>query len=184
MVFFWLTVFAAYPLGIIALAMDAREVMWMLIPWALLLALRLDGLLKNRLVRQLKAVRLADQDPRLSSVYRMFIQYAPDRFRSRVQVQVYVFPKASLELKIWMDSPQKVSLLVSEGFFEKAPESQWRHFFQSWTPAWASQVQSAQRREGLAALFLGWKGQVNTARHWWLSFWLLPVERVLKISPR
>lgn len=141
-----------------------------------------DRKMKRQLIRELNAHELPESHLHVQSIHRMVQAYAPDDFRTKARIRVYAFPNAEPELKLWMPSRWRFNLFVSEGYFDRSRESDWIHFFHGWSTLKWSLIRRQNRLHALNSMFNRWKGPPNAYRHWWVSFFLFPVERLLKIS--
>lgn len=177
-----LFIFYFYPFTLLTLALNSP---WIGVGGAILFLLFLanfDSQMKRSLLKELHARELPYEDTRTQAILRMVEAYAPDDFRHRVKIRIYAYPLSEPEMRIWLHSRWRFDLLVSEGFLDRARENDWIHFFQSWSTLKWSLIRRQNRLHALKAMFDRWKGPVNAYRHWWVSFWLYPLERILKIS--
>ena len=82
---------------------------------------------------------------------------------------------------VWIGR-SSVNVFMSQGLLAKANEDQLRALLQNIIEGDLKKVQLENR---LYALSLWWeelKGQPNRFRYWFISFWLYPLERLLKIA--
>jgi hypothetical protein len=82
---------------------------------------------------------------------------------------------------VWLNGSD-LHLLISQGLLARASEEQLQILFRNILQSNLRQIQNENR---LYALSLWWdelKGQQNRFRYWFVSFWLYPLERLLKIA--
>lgn len=177
-----LFIFYYFPFALLTVALGT--------PWVgiaggiffLLFLANFDSQMKRSLLKELHARELQFDDTRTLAILRMMESYAPDDFRHRVKIRIHAYPQSSPEMRIWLHSRWRFDLLVSEGFLDRAREMDWVHFFQSWSTLKWSLIRRQNRLHALKTMFERWKGPLNAYRYLWVSFWLYPLERVLKIS--
>jgi hypothetical protein len=177
-----LYLFFIYPFTLLTVALHSP---WIVAAGTVLFLMFLVGFdrqMKRALIRELHAQLLPEEHSRVVTIRRMIEAYAPDDFRVKARVRIYVYPNAEPELRLWMPSKWRFDLFISEGFFDRSRESDWMHFLHSWSTLKHSSIRRQNRLRALNALFDRWKGPPSAFRHWWVSFWLFPLERLLKIS--
>jgi hypothetical protein len=99
----------------------------------------------------------------------------------RRQFKFWRITESEAQCLVWIGR-SNVHVFMSQGLLAKANEEQLRALLQNIIQGNLNQVQLENR---LYALSLWWeelKGQPNRFRYWFISFWLYPLERILKIA--
>ncbi|MBU6153174.1 MAG: hypothetical protein KGP28_02625 [Bdellovibrionales bacterium] len=100
----------------------------------------------------------------------------------RMGVEFLGFRTTASEFKVWVHSPGKVGIFLSQGLLESATDQEIRSAFRGVLEMRLREVRKRNRMFSVRLRLDRWKGQEEEFRYWFLSFWLYPLERLLKIA--
>ncbi len=131
----------------------------------------------NRLKRKLNASEIRSS-PLLDALNRSRESFGLEN----VSYRFWSYPTAKAEGAFWLRNQKTVFVLLSEGFLRSASESQVASMMESLNSGNFREIRTINRRESLLMLFRSWKGESRRYRFWIISFFLYPLERLLKIA--
>ena len=99
-----------------------------------------------------------------------------------VSYEYWSYPTPNTEGSIWIKNNKSVILFLSEGFLKVATESQVVVLFESLNANNFQETRRKNKQESFALLINNIKGESRHYRYWILSFFLYPIERMLKIA--
>jgi hypothetical protein len=117
----------------------------------------------------------ADLESRLRSLWR---EEGPER----MGVDFFSFRATPSEFKVWVHSSGKVGLFLSQGFLEQATDRDIRMAFRGVLEMKLREIRKRNRLFSVRLRLDRWKGREEEFRFWFVSFWLYPLERLLKIA--
>jgi hypothetical protein len=100
----------------------------------------------------------------------------------RMGVEFYSYRATGSEFKVWVHSPGKVGIFLSQGFLERATDQEIRAAFGGILEMKLREIRRRNRLFSVRLKLDRWKGREEEFRYWFLSFWLYPLERLLKIA--
>jgi hypothetical protein len=100
----------------------------------------------------------------------------------RIEAAFYRYRATEPEFKIWVHSPGKVGIFLSQGFLELATDERLIQAFRSLGTGRMRELIRGNRLFSVRLRLDRWKGREEEFRYWLLSFWLYPLERLLKIA--
>ena len=101
--------------------------------------------------------------------------------QTSMRFKFWQIAESDAQAMAWVSS-NEIHLFFTQGLLARATEEQLTVLLQNVVRSNLKQVQVENR---LYALSLWWdelKGQPNRFRYWFISFWLYPLERILKIA--
>ena len=109
---------------------------------------------------------------------RLFGRFGPSRFKG----EFLLYRSAEPEVKVWIRNRDTVTLLMSVAFLETATDEGMIRVFQDLNPERIQAIRVENRLFSIRLIFDRWKGRVDQFRYWFVSFWLFPIERMLKMT--
>ncbi|NDG85403.1 MAG: hypothetical protein EBX52_10270 [Proteobacteria bacterium] len=100
----------------------------------------------------------------------------------RLRVEFLKFKSTDPVVKVQIRGRGELRVFISVAFLETAADSDFRRIFSSWSPDEFRKIRIANIRDSIRSTLSGWKGGTNRFRYWFVSFWLLPFERLLQIA--
>ncbi len=100
----------------------------------------------------------------------------------RTGVEFFSYRATDPEFKIWVHAPGKIGIFFSQGFLEQATDLEIRSAFRGVHEMKLREVRRKNRLFSVRLRLDCWKGREEEFRYWFLSFWLYPLERLLKIA--
>jgi len=100
----------------------------------------------------------------------------------RMGVEFYSYRSTRPEFKIWVHSPGKVGIFFSQGFLERASDLEIEGIFKKLLEMRLREIKKKNRLYSVQLRLDRWKGREEEFRYWFVSFWLYPLERLLKIA--
>jgi len=131
----------------------------------------------SRLKKDLMASELKSS-PLLDALHRSRESFGLEN----VTYQFWSYPASKAEGAFWIRNHKTVAVLLSEGFLRSASESQVASMMEGLNTGNFREIRAINRRESLLMLFKSWKGESRHYRFWIISFFLYPLERLLKIA--
>jgi hypothetical protein len=131
----------------------------------------------NRLKRKLNVSEIRSS-PLLDALNRSRESFGLEN----VSYRFWSYPTAKAEGSFWLRNQKTVFVLLSEGLLRSASESQVASMMESLNTGNFREIRAINRRESLLMLFRSWKGESRHYRFWITSFFLYPLERLLKIA--
>ncbi len=130
----------------------------------------------SELMQELKAWPVDEgQEERLQRLWK-------DAGRERVQSRFWIYPSSEAQFKVWVRSEKSIEIFLSLGLLQLATDAGLKAAFQTMSAFSFSEVKQQNRRHALNVRFQRWKGPETDFRFWFISFWLYPLERLLKIA--
>ena len=99
----------------------------------------------------------------------------------RTEVRFWVYPSSEAQFKVWVNG-RRLEIFFSQGLLSLATDAGLKAAFQSMSEMELSDIRLQNRRHALTLRFERLKGPKEDFRYWFLSFWLYPLERWLKIA--
>lgn len=174
--FIFVIVFISFPLLMVSIAIKS---------WALALAGFVIGIIylilllwngRSEFLEELKAYEVeVAEDARLKKIWN---EAGPERVNARF----WIYPSSDAKLKVWVRGEKKLEILLSLGLFQLATDASLKAAFQTMTALSLSEVRNQNMRHALMMRFERLKGPQGDFRFWFVSFWLYPLERLLKIA--
>ena len=173
--FLSLVVFVAFPLVLVAIALKSKaiaiigfglgglSVIWML----------MNAFSEFLLEHQAMSLDAAVDE----SFHALWRQVGPERGK----VRFWVYPSSGADYKVWMNG-NRFELFFSQGFLSLATDAGLRAVFKSMIDVSVSDIKLQNLRHALSLRLERLKGPKEAFRYWFLSFWLYPLERWLKIA--
>lgn len=156
---------------------------WQLIIVAFIAAL--SGCLWFRAVAFSKMLRMRQAEPlkdeRMTGVLDRITRSINFSRVKKIQFKFWILSESEAQCTLWV-SGSELNVFFTQGLFARANEDQLRALLQSMVE---SDLRSVRLENRLYALSLWWeelKGQKSQFRYWFISFWLYPLERLLKIA--
>ena len=100
----------------------------------------------------------------------------------RLEARFWVYGDPHANFKVWASNGSGLDLFLSQGFLNLATDSGMRAVFQEIAEKGFSDVKLQNRRHALSSRLNRIKGSSESFRYWFLSFWLYPLEWLLKIA--
>jgi hypothetical protein len=100
----------------------------------------------------------------------------------RIGVSFFSYRSTAAEFKVWVHSPGKIGIFFSQGFLERATDHDIRVAFRGLLEMKLREIKRGNRLFSVRLRLDRWKGREEEFRYWFLSFWLYPLERLLKIA--
>ena len=123
----------------------------------------------------LRRVRL--DEATLARLERLWRQHGPER----VSITFHGYLSTQAEFKIWSASNREIEFWLSLGYLERVSDQELQAAFRQLDESALRRVREQNFREAIEFRFLRWKGSDLEFRHWFVSFWLYPLEHFLKI---
>ena len=133
----------------------------------------------SKLLRSRHAEVLHDE--RMNGVLARVTQAIDSKTAKKFQFKFWVLSESQAESLLWVKGSE-LNVFFTQGLFARASEAQLQTLLQSMVEGDLRKVAAENR---LYALSLWWeqlKGQKSRFRYWFVSFWLYPLERMLKIA--
>jgi len=99
-----------------------------------------------------------------------------------VTYEYWSYPTPNPEVSIWVKNNKAIVLLFSDGFLKVATESQVVTLLESLNTQTFQEIRQKNKQEAFDYFFTAFKGGSRHYRYWVLSFFLYPLERLLKIA--
>ena len=99
----------------------------------------------------------------------------------RIDVRFWIYPSSDAQFKVWVKGG-RLEIFFSQGLISLATDAGLRAAFQKMTEMQLSDIKLQNKRLALTLRFERLKGPKEDFRFWFLSFWLYPLERWLKIA--
>jgi hypothetical protein len=99
-----------------------------------------------------------------------------------VSYEYWSYPAPNPEGSIWIRNNKSVVMFLSEGFLKIATEPQVVTMMESLNANTFHVTRRKNKKQAIRYLFNGWKGGSGRYRYWILSFFLYPLERMLKVA--
>ena len=93
---------------------------------------------------------------------------------------VWTIPQAGTELQIWAHYSGKVDFFFSQGLVARLTETELEQIILKEYDL--AKIRVSNRLYALALIFKDLKGPFGHFRYWYVSFWLYPLEQLLKIA--
>jgi hypothetical protein len=100
----------------------------------------------------------------------------------RLSVEFFTYRSTRPEFRVWAHHSRRLAIYLSQGFLEQMTDHAVRTAFRRIAESRMGDVVERNRREAIQMLLERWKGNDQAFRYWFLSFWLYPLERLLKIA--
>jgi hypothetical protein len=100
----------------------------------------------------------------------------------RMGVEFFSYRATVSEFKVWVHTPGKVGIFFSRGFLEEASDREIAKAFRGVLEMRLREIRKKNRLFSVRLRLDRWKGREEEFRYWFLSFWLYPLERLLKIA--
>lgn len=100
----------------------------------------------------------------------------------RISAGFYTYRSTRPEFRVWAHHSRRLSVFLSRGFVEQMSDHDLLAAFRRIADSRMGDVIDANRREAFRLLLERWKGNEHAFRYWFLSFWLYPLERLLRIA--
>ncbi len=100
----------------------------------------------------------------------------------RMGVEFFSYRATASEFKVWVHSPGKIGIFFSQGFLERATDQEIRTAIRGVLEMRLREIRKRNRLFSVRLRLDRWKGREEEFRYWFLSFWLYPLERLLKIA--
>ncbi len=173
-----LGLFFSFPILWMAVAFHSRT---LLLVATLVGVLGVFWFLKNRLSRVTRKLGAHDVDPdsMLAHAWSRAEALASVE-NSKLELRIYPSPKS--ESFFWIQSKNDSICFMSQGMASVIDEAGLGRLFQVY---FQEDLKKTAKDNSLYALRLWWdelKGRENHFRYWFISFWLYPLERALKIA--
>ena len=176
MLYLILILFVSFPLLMVAIGL---KYLWLALVALGVGALYLGLFLLNgfsEFLHEYKAVEVDEsQEERLQKLWK-------ESGRERVQARFWIYPSSEARFNIWIKNEKNIEIFLSLGLYQLATDAGLRAAFQSMSTLSFSEVRAQNRRHALMTRFQRLKGPSTDFRYWFLSFWLYPLERLLKIA--
>jgi hypothetical protein len=173
--FLTLILFVSSPFLLVALAMKSK----ILLIVGLVLGFVYAGLFLlnafSEFLTELRATAVDEaMDRRLHALWKAV---GPEHEEARF----WIYPSSDAQFKVWMNG-SRLEIFFSQGLLSLATDSGLKAAFQSMAELQLSDIKLQNRRHALTLRFERLKGPKEDFRYWFLSFWLYPLERWLKIA--
>jgi hypothetical protein len=99
----------------------------------------------------------------------------------RTQVRFWIYSSSEAQFKVWING-SRLEVFFSQGLLNLATDAGLKAAFKSMSELDFSDVKLQNKRQALTLRFSRLKGPQEDFRYWFLSFWLYPLERSLKIA--
>lgn len=113
-----------------------------------------------------------------SRLARIFSEAGNPRFRPGF----LKFRSADPVVKVRVRGGGELRVLFSVAFLETASDADLGKLFAEWDPERVRRIRLENLRDSIRATLDDWKGRPEGFRYWFVSFWLLPLERLLQIA--
>lgn len=100
----------------------------------------------------------------------------------RVVARFWIYPESGAHFKVWVSSQRQLEVFFSQGLLNLATNQGLKAAFTQVSGFDLSDIKLQNRQHALTARFERLKGPKEDFRYWFLSFWLYPLERCLKIA--
>lgn len=177
MILFFVTLilFIASPFLMVAVALKSKILIGVGLGLGLLY---LFLFLMNAFSEFLSELRAGGVEPTLDQrLHALWRQVGPER----TDVRFWVYPSSEAQFKVWVNR-NRLEIFFSQGLLSLATDAGLRAAFKSMTDRHLSDTKLQNRRHALTFRFERLKGPKEDFRYWFLSFWLYPLERWLKIA--
>lgn len=114
-------------------------------------------------------------DARLQKLWR---EAGPERTDARF----WIYPDSGAHFKVWVSGARKLEVFFSQGLLNLATDQGLKAAFSTMGGFHLSDIKLQNRQHALSVRFERLKGPKEDFRYWALSFWLYPLERLLKIA--
>lgn len=130
----------------------------------------------SEFLHELRAISVEDhQNIRLQ---KLWSEAGPERVAARF----WVYPSSDAQFKVWVKNEKTLEIFLSQGLLQLATDSGLKAAFQSMVSLSFADVRKQNRLHALMGRFDRLKGPKEDFRYWLISFWLYPLERLLKIA--
>jgi len=99
-----------------------------------------------------------------------------------VSYEYWRYPSTHLEGEFWIKSRKKIAILLSEGFLKTATEAQVVAMMESLSTRRFHEVRRENRKKSIEFFFKAMKGEPRHYRYWFVSFFLYPFERFMRMA--
>jgi hypothetical protein len=176
MLFIVLILFIAFPLLMVSIALKSKIIALVGLGFGLVYLILFLWAGFSDFISELNANRFDEsQDLRLQKLWR---EAGPPR----VEARFWIYVSSEVQLKLWVRSEKKIEIFLSLGLFQLATDAGLKAAFQSISSQSFADVKLQNRLHALSRLFDQFKGPKQAFRYWFVSFWLYPLERLLKIA--
>jgi len=175
LLFITLILFVASPVLLVALALKAKVLGLAGLGLGLIYGLLFLINAFSEFLAELRAGAVEDSmDQRLHALWN---QAGPER----TEVRFWVYPSSETQFKVWANG-SRLEVFFTQGLLGLATDAGLKAAFQSMSEMDLSDIKLQNRRHALTLRFERIKGPKEDFRYWFLSFWLYPLERFLKIA--
>ena len=173
--FLSLLLFIASPILLLAIGLKSKLMLVIGLIAGLVYAIEFWVTLFPTFLNSLRAHAISDAME--SRLRQLWAQSGPER----TEVKFWVYPDSQAEFKVWV-TRKVIHVFFSQGFLGIATDEGLKLAFESLSKMDLSDIKLQNKREGLTLRFTRLKGTHENFRFWFLSFWLYPLERWLKIA--
>ena len=99
-----------------------------------------------------------------------------------VYYEYWCYPTTAFEGSFWIRSNKSVLLFLSDGFLKAATESQVMGMMEGLSATNFKNIRSENQKDSFRLILNALKGESRHYRYWVCSFFLYPVERLLRIA--
>jgi hypothetical protein len=136
---------------------------------------------KQRFFASLRATKLRPEnrvtDPKITDA---LARVQKKMAREHVRFQFWYMPEVAATMRVWIESNGRIDLIFSHGLLQSVTERELEAILQK--PYDLSAIRAQNRVYALGLALEQIKGTPERFRYWLLSFWLYPLERLLKIA--
>ncbi len=100
----------------------------------------------------------------------------------RVVARFWIYPESGAHFKVWVSGNRQLEVFFSQGLLNLATDQGLKAAFTTMSSFDFSDIKLQNRQHALTTRFERLKGPKEDFRYWLLSFWLYPLERLLKIA--
>ena len=100
----------------------------------------------------------------------------------RKTVRFYLYPNSDAHLKLWAAKGGGLEILISQGFLNLSTDESMKAAFTSLSELNIGKLKQENFRYALGRRLDRVKGSSSHFRYWFFSFFLYPLERLLKIA--
>lgn len=99
-----------------------------------------------------------------------------------IDYEYWTYPSPNPEGSIWVRNQKSVLIFLSEGFLKVATEPQVVTMMESLNAKTFQVTRRKNKKDSIRAMISNFKGDSSRYRFWILSFFLYPLERMLKVA--
>jgi hypothetical protein len=170
-----LVLFIASPFLLLAVALKSKALILIGLGAGLIYTLFFLMNAFSEFLAELRASSVDDaMDRRLHALWK---QVGPERIEARF----WIYPSSEAQFRVWVNG-KRLEVFFSQGLLSLATDAGLKAAFQSMSEMHLSDIKLQNRRHALTLRFERIKGPKEDFRYWFLSFWLYPLERWLKIA--